>query len=268
MSALPRYRSASEWMRTDPVLQSGIPGFEDDTGKLKIGDGTKKWSELSYESTAPFTLPEARYNFGESYVLPERLSEEELNQSFMRRFLRPPPGTYLIPQATNVTSVIIPTANRLCGCWLDVPSRVRVDRLGFEVTTAAAGTGVSAVLYKLSEDNLSMSKVVETPPLDTTSLGFKQHPIDLVLEPGRYAAWLSERVLSSGTMPQVRAYSSGRVSPVAISLQEIADPRPGLSGLYVGNPVDTKVWPDTFNVVVGSTGISFAVSVFLRVAEL
>lgn len=39
---------ASRWTSVNPVLASGEPGFELDTGKLKIGDGTSLWSGLSY----------------------------------------------------------------------------------------------------------------------------------------------------------------------------------------------------------------------------
>lgn len=43
-----RRDSASRWTSVNPVLASGEPGFELDTGKLKIGDGTSLWSGLSY----------------------------------------------------------------------------------------------------------------------------------------------------------------------------------------------------------------------------
>ena len=37
---------AVEWQNLNPVLRSGEPGFEIDTGKIKIGDGKKSWNEL------------------------------------------------------------------------------------------------------------------------------------------------------------------------------------------------------------------------------
>lgn len=40
-------KPAADW-DSNYVLASGRPGFESDTGKLKIGDGVSKWSELSY----------------------------------------------------------------------------------------------------------------------------------------------------------------------------------------------------------------------------
>lgn len=35
-------------MDENPVLRVGEPGFETDTGKLKIGDGLTHWRELDY----------------------------------------------------------------------------------------------------------------------------------------------------------------------------------------------------------------------------
>jgi hypothetical protein len=40
--------SAETWTRLNPVLESGEPGYEKDTGKLKIGDGTTAWNDLKY----------------------------------------------------------------------------------------------------------------------------------------------------------------------------------------------------------------------------
>jgi hypothetical protein len=38
----------SDWTAADPVLSAGEIGFESDTNKLKIGDGSTAWSSLSY----------------------------------------------------------------------------------------------------------------------------------------------------------------------------------------------------------------------------
>ena len=39
---------AATWERLNPVLAAGEPGFEIDTGKLKIGNGIATWLELTY----------------------------------------------------------------------------------------------------------------------------------------------------------------------------------------------------------------------------
>lgn len=39
---------AMNWTAKNPILEAGEPGFELDTGKLKIGNGTTPWNELEY----------------------------------------------------------------------------------------------------------------------------------------------------------------------------------------------------------------------------
>ena len=43
-----RRGDASEWTSVDPVLSEGELGYETDTGKFKIGNGTDLWSALDY----------------------------------------------------------------------------------------------------------------------------------------------------------------------------------------------------------------------------
>ena len=40
--------TAQRWLELNPVLEQGEPGFEYDTNKLKIGDGIRRWTDLSY----------------------------------------------------------------------------------------------------------------------------------------------------------------------------------------------------------------------------
>ena len=43
-----RRGTAAQWAAADPVLNAGEIGFESDTGKFKIGDGTNHWDDLNY----------------------------------------------------------------------------------------------------------------------------------------------------------------------------------------------------------------------------
>jgi len=43
-----RRGTASEWTTANPVLASGEFGFETNTGKYKVGNGTSAWTALSY----------------------------------------------------------------------------------------------------------------------------------------------------------------------------------------------------------------------------
>ena len=41
--------TAARWSAVNPVLKQGEPGFEYDTNKLKIGDGSTAWNLLPYQ---------------------------------------------------------------------------------------------------------------------------------------------------------------------------------------------------------------------------
>ena len=43
-----RRDTASRWFKLNPILAEGEPGFETDTGRLKVGDGEQRWRELNY----------------------------------------------------------------------------------------------------------------------------------------------------------------------------------------------------------------------------
>lgn len=50
-----RRDTAANWTGVNPTLDAGEPGFETDTGKLKIGDGVTAWTSLAY--VVPASLP-------------------------------------------------------------------------------------------------------------------------------------------------------------------------------------------------------------------
>lgn len=43
-----RRATSAEWTTINPTLREGEPGFEMDTGKLKVGNGTTAWKDLPY----------------------------------------------------------------------------------------------------------------------------------------------------------------------------------------------------------------------------
>ena len=43
-----RRDSASNWTSTDPTLAQGEIGYETDTRKMKVGDGSTAWTSLPY----------------------------------------------------------------------------------------------------------------------------------------------------------------------------------------------------------------------------
>ena len=51
-----RRDNSAKWIQNDPVLMLGEPGYETDTGKLKIGDGQTPWSSLAYYNGLDLTV--------------------------------------------------------------------------------------------------------------------------------------------------------------------------------------------------------------------
>ena len=46
----PRRGTAAEWTAANPVLRNEEVALEQDTRKIKIGDGKTAWNQLAYES--------------------------------------------------------------------------------------------------------------------------------------------------------------------------------------------------------------------------
>lgn len=53
-----RRGTAATWTSANPTLSAGEPGFETDTGKVKIGNGSTAWNSLAYvvPSGTPYTV--------------------------------------------------------------------------------------------------------------------------------------------------------------------------------------------------------------------
>lgn len=47
-----RRRTAKGWLEINPTLKRGEPGYETDTGKVKVGDGVTRWDTLAYVGDA------------------------------------------------------------------------------------------------------------------------------------------------------------------------------------------------------------------------
>ena len=51
-----KYGTAAAIAASDPVLLKGQPCVETDTGKIKVGDGIKTWTQLAYVNVLPSEL--------------------------------------------------------------------------------------------------------------------------------------------------------------------------------------------------------------------
>ena len=76
--------SAARWKELNPVLRQGEPGFEYDTGKLKIGDGLTAYNNLKYQTSKDYIISQptaATFPLvGESNVIYKAENEKMLYQ--------------------------------------------------------------------------------------------------------------------------------------------------------------------------------------------
>lgn len=61
-----RRASGYRWANVNPVLGEGEPGFESNTGQMKIGDGETAWNDLPY--FVPSQLSDTPTNLNEHIV--------------------------------------------------------------------------------------------------------------------------------------------------------------------------------------------------------
>lgn len=76
---------SSSWTTLNPVLSPGEPGFEIDTGKVKIGNGIDEWVELPYlgQDKTLIVTAETHYDFpaiGDANIIYKALQEKQFYQ--------------------------------------------------------------------------------------------------------------------------------------------------------------------------------------------
>ena len=84
MSVIQFKRGTSErWKEINPILESGEPGFEYTTNKLKIGDGVTPWNELPYLNEDNIVNANTHYDFpsiGKANVIYKAETEKKIYQ--------------------------------------------------------------------------------------------------------------------------------------------------------------------------------------------
>lgn len=78
-----RRGNASVWEKNNPILARGEPGFEIDTNRLKIGDGSTPWIDLKYLGEAEVYNAQTHYDFpslGRANTIYKAEQEQKLYQ--------------------------------------------------------------------------------------------------------------------------------------------------------------------------------------------
>lgn len=189
--------------------------------------------------------------------------DSEVAASVANAVLRIHAGSYISVQALSRGTLALGVGLQ-AGVWLDVSDTVRADRIGFEVTTAgAAGALVTVGLYRLDAANV-LTRVILTAAIAADTIGVKEATVNVVLSPGRYAAFTLIEVAGS-TLRSTTAVA--RSAPLADTTDALSDPRGGIHPNVLANPPQTSL-AATFTMVATGAPRSHAVIVYLRTAAV
>ena len=83
-SYLLRRDTAANWRTKNPILREGEEGYETDTGKRKVGDGTTEWNNLKYDSgIVDQTYAPTSENAQSGKAVSEAISEALMDEDFI-----------------------------------------------------------------------------------------------------------------------------------------------------------------------------------------
>ena len=138
-----RSDTATNWQSNNPVLLQGEPALETDTNKLKFGDGTSTYNDLSYISSDAVTV--------------EANPTEEATQTLEK--LRVGNDVYSVPQGTEVidlgtvtiadnTGTVNITSEQMTSFLSDSPPSIKFttsDGITFSLSRTAVSGGQMAI---------------------------------------------------------------------------------------------------------------------------
>lgn len=161
-----RRDTAADWTADNPVLADGEEGYETDTGRRKVGDGTTAWIGLRYNGLSPW------------------------------------PVGYTAPSGTLASATL--TDALLWAAPVDIPGIRSATSLSVSVATAGvSGSLIRCGLYATGTDGLPDALIVDGGTQSASTTGAKEYAVGPVTVSGR--VWCAcVRQGTSGTNPVVR----------------------------------------------------------------
>lgn len=140
-----RNDEAATWVEKNPVLLKGEMGIEVDTGKIKIGDGTKAWNELSYSGVDENAI-KSIINSNRDKVSVLTLTEGKTDADMLATIATPVQGDMAVVENTFVEGKTSRTAYFYDGAnWAAFDGNYSADNVYFdEDITYTVGFGTLA----------------------------------------------------------------------------------------------------------------------------
>ena len=138
-----RNDEAATWVEKNPVLLKGEMGIEVDTGKIKIGDGTKAWNELNYSGVDENAI-KSIINSNRDKVSVLTLTKGKTDADMLATIAKPVQGDMAVVENTFVEGKTSRTAYFYDGTkWAAFDGNYRADNVYFDddiTYTVAIGT--------------------------------------------------------------------------------------------------------------------------------
>lgn len=140
-----RNDEAVTWIEKNPVLLKGEMGIEIDTGKIKIGDGTKAWNELNYSGVDENAI-KSIINSNRDKVSVLTLTEGKTDADMLATIATPVQGDMAVIENAFVEGKTSRTAYFYDGAnWAAFDGNYRADNVYFdEDITYTVGFGTLA----------------------------------------------------------------------------------------------------------------------------
>lgn len=139
-----RRDTAANWTTVNPILASGEAGFETDTNKFKLGDGTTAWSSLTYKSEPGATGATGATGpagaDGATGATGPAGADGAAGAAGLGTALPITSGLYYTTPASN--SSVTATLNIAFHIPIFVPKTTTFDRIACRTATGFAGSGV------------------------------------------------------------------------------------------------------------------------------
>ena len=154
------------WTSSDPVLLQGEPGYEYDTGKFKIGDGTKVWHLLDYSSGSQGETGAA------AYVYIAYASADD-GTDFTLTF---DPDLDYIAILLSLIEIVTPVAGDFAGLWKNYKGAQGIQGVSGSIPTTTATGAADAITADYAPDitltNLQLCAFVAAYANTTTTPTF------------------------------------------------------------------------------------------------
>jgi len=173
-----RKDTAANWTSANPTLANGQPGWESDTNKLKIGNGSTVWASLAYFGNAG-TVTSVAFSGGTTGLTVTGSPITTSGTITLAGTLAVANGGTGVTSSTGTGNVVLSTSPTLVTPVLGTPtSGTLTSCTGLPLTTGVTGTlavanGGTGVTTSTGSGNtvLSTSPTLVTPGLGTPSSG-------------------------------------------------------------------------------------------------